>query len=49
MCQYCLGIGVTVPVIIAAGLFVFQRRLIYPADFPEGSRKCEQSKAMTGH
>lgn len=37
--EYGLGISLTLPVVLATALWWFQRRLIYPADFPEGSRK----------
>lgn len=37
--QYTLGASLSIPVVLAGALWVFQRRLIYPADFPEGSRK----------
>jgi hypothetical protein len=39
--QYGLGVTVTIPVVLAGALWWFQRRLIYPADFPEGSRTSE--------
>ncbi|WOO77310.1 Protein bem46 [Vanrija pseudolonga] len=37
--KYTLGLSLSIPVVLAGALWVFQRRLIYPADFPEGSRK----------
>ncbi|BEI88559.1 uncharacterized protein CcaverHIS019_0112770 [Cutaneotrichosporon cavernicola] len=38
MAKYGLGVTLTIPVFLAGALWYFQRRLIYPADFPEGSR-----------
>ncbi|GMK57417.1 hypothetical protein CspeluHIS016_0402510 [Cutaneotrichosporon spelunceum] len=38
MLKYGLGVAATLPVLLAGALWYFQRQLIYPADFPEGSR-----------
>ncbi|KLT44985.1 alpha/beta-hydrolase [Cutaneotrichosporon oleaginosum] len=38
MLKYGFGVTITIPVVLAGALWWFQRRLIYPADFPEGSR-----------
>lgn len=46
--QYGIGISFTLPVVLAASLWWFQRRLIYPADFPEGSRTSEFELAQRG-